>query len=282
VTEGVRFLHVPTTLAIWNDSGARGTDLLVLLTVGTFMPASDRSCRPSIGALASRSGLHEETIRVSLARLQQSGVLDIQRRDRMPSVLTLRLATTPEIPSTDLGSTPETPTREIGRNYPGNTGQTTPEIPTRNKEEVKKRGRAAPLSDDFSMNDDMKKWASEKCPEVDVEYATQRFVNYYVGEGKSRVEWVPIWQNWILADQKRLGARVQEIAEVENVTQLREKRELAESKAKWCADHYVSVPEFDRRFREPGFLAELEQRVADHVPIWGEARRAARARRAVA
>ena len=43
----------------------------------------------------------------------------------------------------------------------------------------------------------MKSWASENHIRSDVERETDRFVDYWTAEGKSKKDWMATWRNWM-------------------------------------------------------------------------------------
>jgi hypothetical protein len=61
-------------------------------------------------------------------------------------------------------------------------------------------GRAAKkvaLPVEFPVTDDMRSWAAEHTPTVDVDAQTQRFVDHWTSKGERRVDWVATWRNWM-------------------------------------------------------------------------------------
>jgi len=63
-----------------------------------------------------------------------------------------------------------------------------------------RRSRATRLPDDFTVTDEMKIWAGEKHPQVDIGLETDKFRDYWRGKsGKdaTKEDWVATWRNWI-------------------------------------------------------------------------------------
>lgn len=55
---------------------------------------------------------------------------------------------------------------------------------------------------DFAVDDEMKKWALEHCPLVNVAIETQLFVRYWLERPqKKRPGWVKSWESWMLRQQ---------------------------------------------------------------------------------
>jgi len=59
----------------------------------------------------------------------------------------------------------------------------------------------APIPADFGLTDDMRKWATEHSPLVNVTTETKRFVAYWTGEGKLKRSWPQTWRTWMLKEQ---------------------------------------------------------------------------------
>jgi hypothetical protein len=75
-----------------------------------------------------------------------------------------------------------------------------------------KRGTRIP--DQFVVTPEMREWASENAPLVNVNRATTLFVNYWrakTGKDATKLDWERTWQNWLLKDQgdeeRRPGAK---------------------------------------------------------------------------
>lgn len=51
--------------------------------------------------------------------------------------------------------------------------------------------------DDFRVTEDMKLWAQEKTPNVDIQDQTERFCDYWRAHGKKMADWVATWRNWM-------------------------------------------------------------------------------------
>jgi hypothetical protein len=57
-----------------------------------------------------------------------------------------------------------------------------------------RRSRTCPSS--FALTDQLKAWAQEKCPGIDVERETESFRNHEYDKPKS--DWDRAWRNWML------------------------------------------------------------------------------------
>lgn len=64
--------------------------------------------------------------------------------------------------------------------------------------------RGTRLPNDFTVSTEMKKWAREKTPHVNVPVATERFVDYWratPGARGRKLDWVATWRNWLRREE---------------------------------------------------------------------------------
>jgi hypothetical protein len=82
--------------------------------------------------------------------------------------------------------------------------------------------RASQIPDDFSVTDDMRFWATEKHPQVDIDKATLNFVDYWKSKPKDnkQLDWTRTWQRWIRTTRPEAKPRV--TREEENKKAIRE------------------------------------------------------------
>lgn len=67
------------------------------------------------------------------------------------------------------------------------------------------RKRASRLPDSFVASAAMREWAAERTPLVNVDTATERFVNHWrakSGKDATKLDWAATWRNWLLRDQE--------------------------------------------------------------------------------
>ena len=94
---------------------------------------------------------------------------------------------------------------EMASPYPVPRDPRTPD-PTENvpfsdaKPRAKSRTKrvASQLPADFDITGDMRLWAKQRMPTVDVDHQTEMFVNHWRGTGKAMANWHATWRNWIL------------------------------------------------------------------------------------
>lgn len=71
------------------------------------------------------------------------------------------------------------------------------------------------VPEDFAVTDEMRQWARQRTPLVDIDLQTERFVNHFIDKGTKRPGWLRSWNNWMLQQQSWATERG------ENVRQLR-------------------------------------------------------------
>lgn len=70
--------------------------------------------------------------------------------------------------------------------------------------------RGARLPDDFTVDAQMRTWARQKVPHVDIDLETLKFINYWqskTGRDATKLNWALTWQNWMLRALEYGGAR---------------------------------------------------------------------------
>ncbi|HBP2507920.1 TPA: hypothetical protein L5X69_000699 [Pseudomonas aeruginosa] len=73
-----------------------------------------------------------------------------------------------------------------------------------------KSERAKPktkVPDPFLVTTGMLDWARERGLAVNTDTETERFLNYFRGEGKTKADWAATWRNWMLKAQEDLEQR---------------------------------------------------------------------------
>lgn len=70
-----------------------------------------------------------------------------------------------------------------------------------------KTARKTKIPDPFMLTADMRQWAAETAPAVDVRSETENFVDYWRGEAKTKADWPATWRNWMRRAQKDAGSR---------------------------------------------------------------------------
>jgi hypothetical protein len=100
--------------------------------------------------------------------------------------------------------------------------QDTKKTITKNTISKESTNRASQIPDDFLVTEDMRFWATEKHPQVDIDKATLNFVDYWKSKPKDnkQLDWTRTWQRWIRTTRPEAKARV--TREEENKKTIRE------------------------------------------------------------
>jgi hypothetical protein len=72
----------------------------------------------------------------------------------------------------------------------------------------KKGGRQGlhPLPDDFELKEKHREWAIEKgYVDLNLDFVTEKFIDYYRGNGKAYKDWDAVWRNWVRGEHKPWG-----------------------------------------------------------------------------
>jgi hypothetical protein len=82
--------------------------------------------------------------------------------------------------------------------------------------------RATQIPDDFAITEDMRNWATDKHPAVDIDTATLNFIDYWKSKPKDnkQLDWVRTWQRWIRTTKPSSAKRASR--EEENKKAIRE------------------------------------------------------------
>jgi hypothetical protein len=78
-----------------------------------------------------------------------------------------------------------------------------PETPAEPKPKRKTR-----LPEPFNVSGDMRKWALERATAVHLVNETEKFVNYWRGNGGTKADWIATWRTWMLKAQEDANRRM--------------------------------------------------------------------------
>jgi hypothetical protein len=71
------------------------------------------------------------------------------------------------------------------------SGEGKPAKPRRNSP------RELPLPPDFPVTLQMRDWSRSKCPSVDVDFETEKFIDKARAKGWTALDWIATWRNWM-------------------------------------------------------------------------------------
>lgn len=59
---------------------------------------------------------------------------------------------------------------------------------------------------DFSISENLRAWAAQKMPQVNIDKELETFTDYWLGNGKRMCDWEAVFRNWIRRVPKMGGA----------------------------------------------------------------------------
>lgn len=68
--------------------------------------------------------------------------------------------------------------------------------------------RKSRLPEPFNVSGEMRKWAAERAPAVGLTNETEKFVNYWRGNGGTKADWTATWRTWFLKAQEDANRRM--------------------------------------------------------------------------
>ena len=208
--------HGASSLA-WHHSKAKGIDLLVLMAIANYI--NDDGAFPKVETLARDARTSPRQVHRSLNSLKELGEIDWVQKAGMgkgvykSNLYYITLVCPPNCAG-DWNHTSSQNVRSRGDMVSGLEVTATADKPVINP--VKESDtRATRIPKDFKVSEEMKKWAAEHHPNVDLEKATLNFIDYWETKPKNntKLDWVRTWQTWIRntkEDIKRISNRVEE------------------------------------------------------------------------
>lgn len=192
------------------DSDLPSTTRHVALTLSLWMNERGASAFPSVGKLATSSGLSERAVRSHLHALVDAGWLELVSRPRNGEHRGNEYAAaTPAPRTTDrpapLHVVPPTPASD-DTNPCTTFTQSLKELSSNSGGGARKRAsttRGTRIPDEFIVTDDMVDWVRANTPDIDWELATKTFVAHWKAESRNAVKsnWNSAWKKWLLKDQ---------------------------------------------------------------------------------
>jgi hypothetical protein len=73
--------------------------------------------------------------------------------------------------------------------------------PVKPKKKGRPRRPETSLPGDFAVTAEMRAWAAENTPGVDVDLATKKFINHALSHDRRQRDWVAAWRNWMLNER---------------------------------------------------------------------------------
>lgn len=89
-----------------------------------------------------------------------------------------------------------------GKDMANDGSETQTETKTTTSKEVEARKRATTVPRNFKITDEMRAWAKEHTPLVDIDRKLPEFIDYWHGTGKAMKDWVAVWRNGMRKQQE--------------------------------------------------------------------------------
>lgn len=204
-------------------TGITSTQKLVLCALAHHMNWETGKCFPSQKTIAKTTGLSLSGIKLALQRLQDEGLISRTKTVKggwdSNDEYTLHQ-------SAESGATRKPrhdvapPRRDPDRSHDVTTSKNLSgsNQPTNKTGGAATRGTRIP--DPFIVNTDMRQWAANECPAVDVDHATRMFVDHFraaTGRNATKLDWPATWRNWLRRDQQTAAKRPQRLNDHERV-----------------------------------------------------------------
>lgn len=205
------------------------TEKLMMMVLCDYINADDEAW-PGNMLLAEDVGVEVNTIKRSLARLEDAGVIErvplwhpkpdqkYPTGGRVPDVIRFLWEGFQQLPLTGHPTDKMSPNLEglgdikegvTGHSGGGVTGHS--HVPDLIKNPLvdnpPERGRRCRLPQPFEVTAAMAGWALDKFPSVDWAGQTEQFVDYHLGKGSVMVDWPAAWRTWIRNAGTRFAPR---------------------------------------------------------------------------
>lgn len=211
-------MSVDCISAAWAVIGVTHTAKIVLLALADN--ANDAGvCWPSIPNIAERCCLDVRSVYRMIASLEGQGHLTTESRPGRSTIyrvhprmhtpdresglpLTESQVTNSHAPMTNSrkplthSHPPLTDSRKPLTNGQGESSGTVKEPSgTRESRRASARARSRTVPEDFAITEDMRSWAKEKCPNVDIDAETEKFRDHEFRDPHSN--WIAAWRQWM-------------------------------------------------------------------------------------
>jgi hypothetical protein len=151
--------------------------------------------------IAAEIGVSERTAKRITSDLRQRGWITAARDRAYDATLTWAVvwADTPESANLALSGVPDGHSREGQGGTPKSASLAlTPSSKTvETTDKTVRASRQTRLPEQFEVTAEMRDWAAEKVPGVDVDAETETFLDHHGARGSKFVDWRKAWQTWM-------------------------------------------------------------------------------------
>jgi len=212
---------------VWEHSKQSGGALVLLLAIADNAHDDGDGAYPSIDTLARKARMTPRNVNMLLNKLAEAGEVVIRHgagphRCNVYKVCLPGVGDPEKISPRNLFrvknpvSDPEISGNDPEAGFPPTLKPASPK-PSFNRhslnhqeepsgERAVRAPRAAPIPDVFPVSEEMREWAREKVPALNLDHVHESFCEYWRGAGKPKVNWVSAWKHWMLKEVESLPA----------------------------------------------------------------------------
>lgn len=189
---------------------------------------------PRIATVAKQFGIPERTVQRGISELQDAGLLVVGKRTSprgfrranqyffpnipnritdtselaVPSASNLAVTTTSNVAGNNLSNLAEQEVEKLEVEKSEDSGANGL-FPAIEKKPVPRK-RASVMSPAYQMTEAMTRYAVDHLPGYNVIMVFEEFKNYWIGEGKAKVDWEATWRNRVLMIAERDASKIAE------------------------------------------------------------------------
>lgn len=187
------------TTWVAQHSKSKGSNRLVLLMIANHAHSDGTGAWPSYQTLANECHMSKRQIMRIIDQLERSGELAVHRGARPNSghMYSLPLMLSGDIlsPPSDILSPPVVTFSHLGGDIAMSPKESIETSLNLSKKEDAPQPKLTCLPPDFEVTDDMRFWAAKKYPLLDLEEATQEWLDYAKSKRVRAADWEAAWRN---------------------------------------------------------------------------------------
>jgi len=196
-------MSVEAITVVLHHSQARGAAKLVLLGVANHINPDNDGAWPSQATLAKYANVSDRAVRTAIDQLVELGELAVEvgggqaPSQYKPNRYWLKLRC-PDLCDGTIAHRRRVEVSDVRVEVFDNQGGST--LPANRNRTIKKElTKGTRLRDDWKPTPEMLAWASQKFPGVDIELATENFIDYWTSKptNATKLDWTRTWQVWI-------------------------------------------------------------------------------------
>lgn len=204
-------MSIEAMSAVLHHSQAAGSTKLVLIGIANHQ--GDAGAWPAISTLARYANVSERQAQRAIRQLEELGEIKVDYQAPEMLKRTNRYWVTVRCPKECDGTTQHRVgvTSMTRKGDTDDTPRVTPMTPEPLSEPTEKPMLQKPtrIPETFVITDDMRHWAKETVPDVQIDFETESFIDYWSAKPNhaTKLDWVKTWQVWMRENQKRQARR---------------------------------------------------------------------------